>query len=277
MANMDDSWTKLGLMVPSSNTSVEIDFRRAALPGISVHTARMWLTGSDADVLDRMNEDMETAAQHLGSAAVALVIYACTGGSLYGGVGHDIETANRISELTGGIPAVTTTTAALEALRALEITRLTLLTPYLPRMTEIVRGFLEDNGFEVLSVAGRSCADNLAIGDDPPEAIAAFALEHLDDASDGIFCSCTNWALHGGRRSDRGRHRKAGSDLQSGNCLGSLSTARHRHAGLGLWPASTQTVTGLRSNGPNRHKPSATAMRFARSRLYTGVCHQTAG
>ena len=193
MTTLDDSWTKLGLMVPSSNTSVEIDFRRAALPGISVHTARMWLTGSDADVLDRMNEDMETAAQHLGSAAVALVIYACTGGSLYGGVGYDTKTANRITELTGGIPAVTTTTAALEALHALEIKRLTLLTPYPPRMTEIVRGFLEDNGFDVLSVAGRSCADNLAIGNDSPETITAFALEHLDKASDGVFCSCTNW------------------------------------------------------------------------------------
>lgn len=192
-ADLDDIWIKLGVMVPSSNTSVEIDFRRAALPGVSVHTARMWLTGSDADVLDRMNEDVDTAAKHLGSAAVALIVYACTGGSLYGGVGHDVETARRITELTGGIPAVTTTTAALEALRTLSIERLTLLTPYPPRMTEIVREFLEANGFEVLSVAGRSCADNLAIGNDPPEAIAAFAREHLDDAADGIFCSCTNW------------------------------------------------------------------------------------
>ncbi len=190
---IDDTWTKLGLMVPSSNTSVEIDFRRVARPGISVHAARMWLTGSDADVLDRMNEDLETASRHLGSAAVALVVYACTGGSLYGGIGHDTETARRITELTGGIPAVTTTTAVLEALRALAIERLTLLTPYPARMTEIVRGFLEANGFEVLSVAGRGHADNLAIGDDPPDAIAAFALDHLDQGAAGIFCSCTNW------------------------------------------------------------------------------------
>jgi maleate cis-trans isomerase len=193
LSTPDDTWTKLGLMVPSSNTSVEIDFRRAARPGVSVHTARMWLTGSDADVLDRMNEDMETAARHLGSAAVELVVYACTGGSLYGGVGYDTETARRLTELTGGIPAVTTTTAALEALRALEIKRLTLLTPYPARMTGIVRDFLEANGFEVRSVAGRSHGDNLEIGEDPPEAIAAFAREHLAEDVDGIFCSCTNW------------------------------------------------------------------------------------
>ena len=193
MTATDEAWTKLGLMVPSSNTSVEIDFRRVARPGLSVHTARMWLTGSDADVLDRMNEDLETAARQLGSAAVELIVYACTGGSLYGGIGHDTETARRVTELTGGIPAVTTTTAVLEALRALDIKRLTLLTPYPERMTEIVRNFMEDNGFEVLSVAGRGHGDNLEIGDDPLESITAFALDHLAEAADGIFCSCTNW------------------------------------------------------------------------------------
>ncbi len=190
---MDDTWKKLGLMVPSSNTSVEIDFRRAARPGVSVHTARMWLTGSDADVLDRMNEDIDTAAKHLGSAAVELIVYACTGGSLYGGVGSDTKTARRLTELSGGIPAVTTTTAVLEALKALSIRRLALLTPYPVRMTEIVRHFLEDNGFEVLSVAGRGHGSNLEIGDDPPEAIVDFALDNLAEESEGIFCSCTNW------------------------------------------------------------------------------------
>ncbi len=190
---MDDTWKKIGLMVPSSNTSVEIDFRRVARPGVSVHAARMWLTGSDADVLDRMNHDIDTAAKHLGSAAVELIVYACTGGSLYGGVGSDIETARRLSELSGGIPALTTTTAVLEALQALSIRRLALLTPYPARMTGMVKGFLEDNGFEVLSVAGRGHRSNLEIGDDPPQAIADFALGHLAGEAEGIFCSCTNW------------------------------------------------------------------------------------
>jgi maleate isomerase len=60
-------------------------------------------------------------------------------------------------------------------------------------MTGIVRRFMEDNGFEVVSVAGRGHADNLAIGDETPESIAAFALDNVDEAADGIFCSCTNW------------------------------------------------------------------------------------
>jgi maleate isomerase len=188
-----DPWTKIGVMVPSSNTSVEIDFRRAALPGVSIHSARMWLTGSDADGLDRMNEDIETAARHLGSADVKLLVYACTGGSLLKGIGYDRKLAAEISEKAGGIPTITTSTAALEALETLGLKRLSLLTPYPATMTRIVKEFLVANGYEVLSVAGRGHGSNLEIGADPIEAIAEFALSNDAAETDGFFCSCTNW------------------------------------------------------------------------------------
>ncbi len=193
MDTAKDDWTKIGVMVPSSNTSVEIDFRRAALPGVSVHSARMWLTGSDADVLERMNEDVETAAHHLGSADVKLLVYACTGGSLLKGIGYDRALAKEISEKAGGIPAITTSTAALEALEHLGLKRLSLLTPYPATMTRMVKEFLEGNGYEVLSVAGRGHGSNLEIGADPVEAIVDFALSNQAAEADGFFCSCTNW------------------------------------------------------------------------------------
>jgi maleate isomerase len=88
---------------------------------------------------------------------------------------------------------VTTSTAALEALRTLGVERLTVLTPYPTRMTEIVGQFLRDNGFEVLSLAGRAHPDNLEIGNESPDSIAEFAREHVAEDADGIFCSCTNW------------------------------------------------------------------------------------
>lgn len=190
---VEDHWTRIGVMVPSSNTSVEIDFARVARPGVSIHSARMWLTGSDADGLDRMNEDIATAARHLGSADVRLLVYACTGGSLLKGAGWDRALAREISELAGGVPTITTSTAALDALDALGLERLSLLTPYPPTMTRIVREFLEDNGFEVLSVAGRNHANNLEIGNDPIDAIVDFALANRAESADGFFCSCTNW------------------------------------------------------------------------------------
>jgi len=190
---MGDRWTKIGVMVPSSNTAVEIDFTRTRQPGLSLHAARMWLTGSDADVLERMNEDLETAARHLASADVDLLVYACTGGSLLKGMGYDSELARRISHLAGGIETITTSTAVLDALKAMGLRRLSLLTPYPETMTRIVREFLEANGFEVASFAGRGHGSNLEIGADSPEAIVGFAAEHTAPEADGIFCSCTNW------------------------------------------------------------------------------------
>ena len=91
---MEEARIKVGLIVPSSNTTVEWDFQRLMPRHVSLHSARMWLTGSGAEGLPRMNEDMEVAATHLGSAAVDLIVYACTGGSLIEGPGHDVATGS---------------------------------------------------------------------------------------------------------------------------------------------------------------------------------------
>lgn len=160
---------------------------------MSFHSARMWLTGSDSDVLERMNEDLATAARHLGSAAVDLVVYACTGGSLINGPGHDLRLAERISTQANGIPAITTTTAVMAALERLALRKLTVLTPYMPTMTNILKRFLQASGYEVVAIAGRNHASNLEIGADAVESIIEFSLNSDRPDSEGFFMSCTNW------------------------------------------------------------------------------------
>jgi maleate isomerase len=184
---------KIGLMVPSSNTTVEQDFQAVAQPGLSLHAARMWLTGSDADVLERMNADIDLCARHLASAGLDLIVYACTGGSLMEGPGHDRRVAARISGIADGTPTITTSTAVLQALQALGLHRLSVVTPYPPAMTALVAKFLTGNGFEVCGIAGRGHGSNLEIGADPLDDITTFATANTDDAADGIFLSCTNW------------------------------------------------------------------------------------
>ena len=45
--------TRIGVMLPSSNTTVEWDFQCLLPARTSLHAARMWMTGSDADGLER--------------------------------------------------------------------------------------------------------------------------------------------------------------------------------------------------------------------------------
>lgn len=184
---------KVGVMLPSSNTTVEYDFQRIVPAFVSLHSARMSFVKNGIGMLERMNEDVETCAQHLGSAAVDVIAYACTGGSVLGGAGYDAELGRRVSKSAGGIPTVTTATAVMEALRKLGVRRVSVATPYPDFVNEKVQDFLQANGFEVLGIAGRGLSLNLDIGADAPETIVAFAREHLSAEADGLFLSCTNW------------------------------------------------------------------------------------
>ncbi len=189
---MEEIRIKVGLIVPSSNTTVEWDFQRLMPKHVSLHSARMWLTGSGSEGLPRMNEDMEVAANHLGSAAVDLIVYACTGGSLLEGAGHDTRISARITELTG-IPATTISTASRQALTTLDMHKLVVCCPYQDSMTKKVGDYLDANGYQVVSLAGRRKEDNLAIGNDSLDEIVNFVTDNTVDHADGIFLSCTNW------------------------------------------------------------------------------------
>ena len=51
---MDEPRKKVGVMLPSSNTTVEYDFQRAAPANLSIHSARLWAEGACVDVLEEM-------------------------------------------------------------------------------------------------------------------------------------------------------------------------------------------------------------------------------
>ncbi len=190
---MQNQRKKIGLILPSSNTTVEYDLQRVVPSYVSIHSARMWAVGSSVEVLERMNQDSDGCARLLGSAEVDVITYACTGGSLLGGAGSDEELRRRISETAGGIPTVATATAVVTTLKTLGIQKLSLATPYPDDITEKVRVFLEENGLKVLTYTGRGHRMNRDIGADTPKTIIKFAKEQLAPEADGIFLSCTNW------------------------------------------------------------------------------------
>ena len=66
---------RIGLILPSSNTSVEPDFHRVLPPGASLHAARVWLVDTTLESLETMNQDAEHAAQSLASAGVNVMAY----------------------------------------------------------------------------------------------------------------------------------------------------------------------------------------------------------
>lgn len=184
---------KIGLVLPSSNTSTEPDFHRVMPDSVSLHSHRIWLEDTTLEDLGAMNRDAEQAARYVGTADVDVIAYACTSGSFLGGPGYDQKLLATLSEASGGKPAIGTSPAMVEALKALGIERVSVVTPYVDSINERLAEFLQGHGFDVVSMAGQQIVPNTEIGAQTPETILAFAKEHLDPSADGYFLSCTNW------------------------------------------------------------------------------------
>jgi maleate cis-trans isomerase len=187
---------RIGLLVPSSNTTMEVDFVRSAPSDVTVHTGRLYLETNRFEDLMRMHEDVIREAKYLATADVNVIVFGCTGGSFVKGVGYDLQVAHAIEEATG-IPAVTTSTALVEALRMMEIKRIVFGTPYPSQLTESGRSFFAGNGFEVLRTSGLGITRNLEIGKLEPKSGYDMACELNGEDVEAIVLSCTNWPVLG--------------------------------------------------------------------------------
>ncbi|MHC3437093.1 maleate cis-trans isomerase family protein [Natrialbaceae archaeon A-gly3] len=184
----------IGLVVPSSNTTAEIEFRRYAPEGTSIHAGRMALESVTVDELDAMSADAARAAELLGHADVDAVAYACTTGSLLHGPGFDAELEDTLSD-AAGVPAVATARSVVRGLEALEAERIAVVTPYTEDLDEKERDFLQAAGFEVVTINGRGIEQNTEIGALEPEDAFGQVLNVVEGgpAVDAVFISCTNY------------------------------------------------------------------------------------
>ena len=170
---------RIGVMVPSTNTTCEADFTLVVPRGVTVHGQRLWMTNDatgDA-AYQRMNGEIATGARYLATARVDVIAYGCTTGSFYKGPGWDREMLALI-EREAGVPAVATTPSVVAALRAFGARRLSVATPYPDWNNQRLRAYLEAQGFEVLNVDGEpeaAASGNQGINDQSPESVIAFA------------------------------------------------------------------------------------------------------
>lgn len=188
---------RIGVMVPSTNTTFEADFQLVAPRDVTVHGTRLWLTNDaeGAEGMDRMNAEVEAGARYLATAKVDVVVYGCTTGSFYRGPGWDKEMI-AVMERAAGVPAVATSPSVVEALRSFGARRVSVATPYPDWNNRQLRAYLEALGFEVLNVEGEPTAarsGNQGINDRDPEEVVAFASKACRPEADALLCSCTAW------------------------------------------------------------------------------------
>ncbi|WP_136718193.1 maleate cis-trans isomerase family protein [Halorientalis salina] len=185
--------TRLGLVVPSSNTTAEPEFAAATPDDVTRHAARMPLADVTADALDEMADGALDAADRLADAGVDGVAYACTTGSLLHGASFARDLESRLGAAVDA-PAVVTALSVRRALDYLDATKVAVVTPYVDDLNERERRFLVDAGFEVVTLDGRGIVDNTEIGALTPEDAVEQVRTAVDaDTVDAVFVSCTNY------------------------------------------------------------------------------------
>lgn len=183
---------RIGLLAPSSNTTVEPEFYRALPEGVTLHTARLPIVTVTPESIGKMADSLDEQSKLVATADVDVIILGATAPSFLKGLGYDREVSERITKVTGK-PATTTSTALLEAMKALNVTRIALGSAYSPQVNDICANFLEANGVKVVSKDGLNVIDNLQIG--RLDVQTAYDLGKKADHPDAqaIVLACTNW------------------------------------------------------------------------------------
>ncbi|MFE7423358.1 aspartate/glutamate racemase family protein [Rhodococcus sp. NPDC057529] len=192
---MRNSSSRVGLLVPSSNTTMEIDLARALTPYATVHVARMHLADCDAAAENRMlDHHVEPAVRDLASARPDVVVFGCTSAGALRGNDFDAKLCREIGLKTDAIP-VSTLQAAQIAIAATGGTRVAVVTPYPDELTNRVAGSLINAGLSVPSTGSMGLLDNFAIAAVTTPEIVDFTVRSVGETEiDTVFLSCTNLA-----------------------------------------------------------------------------------
>jgi maleate isomerase len=185
---------RLGLLIPSSNTMMEVDFTRGLPANVTLHTARMYMEDTTAEGESRMLDEFAMgAARDVGTARPDVVVFGCTSAGALRGNSYDTELCARIGDVTGA-HTVSTIQSVRAALRASGAKRIGVITPYIDELNEKIRSSIEADGVDVVNIAGLGITENFEIANVSHDEIVSFAVSALGDLDiDLAFASCTNF------------------------------------------------------------------------------------
>lgn len=188
---------KLGFMVPAENSIFESEMHAMAPEGVAVLTTRLYgpTEASEEGIIKTLEtkvKEVERATKELSAAKVDAIAFGCTSGSFYKGTSWDKELIKKM-EKVGGIKATTTSTSILEALKKMNIRNVGVATPYVKRVNDLLKDFLEKNGLKVLSTKGLGCTSSYDMLQQPPHVAYQLSKKVNRQDIDGILIPCTGF------------------------------------------------------------------------------------
>lgn len=187
---------RIGLLLPSSNTTQEVEFNRILPDNVSLHVARLPLRNVDAESTARIAEDIEGESRKLADADVDAIVLAATAPSSRNGPGYDQTLIKRI-ESASGRKATTASTALIEALRVLDAGQIVIAGPWSDATNASAGSFIEASGFKVLSHQALGHVSNLEIGALPEQTAYDLGVAVNRPEARAIMLACGNWMTLG--------------------------------------------------------------------------------
>lgn len=190
---------KIGLIVPPTNTVNEAEWQIMAPQGVTIHSTRMalHLDTTSTEGKAALEADIRKAVGDLAQAAPDAIAYGCTAGSM---VTPANSLPERMREIAGGIPCVTTAASILSALETLGVSRICIASPYHDALNAHEAEFLAANGVETVHAAGLGIGANgpsdfPRIAKTPQDRIMKHARAADRDEAQALLLACTDFPV----------------------------------------------------------------------------------
>ena len=195
IAEKGASWRgRIGVIVPVSNSTNEIEFNLMKPDGVSVHFTRVPLDHNPArDNFETMLKHVDRASKDLLAVNVDVIAYGCTSGSMSCPQNLLIERM----ETASSKPSISTAGAILESLEQLKVKNVAMATPYSDTTNEKERAFMERHGINVTTIKGLNLSGTLEkiqkISRVMPREVFEDAKSVNSDKADAVLICCTDF------------------------------------------------------------------------------------
>ncbi len=187
--------SRIGLLIPSSNTVMEVDFYRNLPSSTTIHTGRMYLESTTVEGEEAMLDEYTIpATKDLATAKPDVVVFGCTSAGALRGNNYDTELCFKLTEISG-VPTISVIESVRHELKATGGKTVAILTPYVEGLNRRITASVEQDGFQVVAMHGMGITYNFDIAQVEPPEIVRFAKKVLGPKLDAdiLFVSCTNF------------------------------------------------------------------------------------
>jgi len=192
--------SRIGLIVPSSNTTMETEIpqmllRRAEIAPerFTFHSSRMRMKKVSPEELAQMDRESDRCALELSDARCDAMAYACLVAIMATGPKYHLQSEARLTKVTeengAKAPVVTSAGALVNGIKALGARKVSVITPYMKPLTKLVVDYLVDCEIEVLDAISLEVADNVQVGRLDPMNLVEHAAKLRTSGADAVVLS----------------------------------------------------------------------------------------